>query len=185
MDAAARTPPDEAPGLPWTALALLAGVGACLCLPALPPWPWLAAGFACGLGLGLRGPRTRCAGALLLGFGLAGLHAAATLAQQLPVALEHDTVTVSGRVLDLPRHEPRRTRFLFVVDADAAKPAALRGQRLRLAWYDDYDRPTGRPPRLALQAGSRWRLHARRRASSRQRLPACSASRGGRPAGRS
>jgi len=181
IDDAAGTPQDAcAPAGPalagsalaGTALALLAGIGGCLCLPVLPAWPWLAAAFASGLGLWLREPRTRWLGALLCGFGLAGLQVAATLAQQLPVALEREPVAISGRVLELPEHEPRRTRFLLRVDDDADQPAAVRGQRLRLAWYDDYDQPRGRPgPRHRLHAGSRWRMLVRLRAPRGLRNP--------------
>src|SRR5688500_10150107 len=116
MQPAARTPPIGN----VVAVALLAGVSSCLMLPALPPWPLLAAMFAVGFWIWLRGAHVRrIAGALLLGFGLAGLHAAATLASQLPDALEQRDAIVSGRIVELPVSEPRRTRFLFRVDADA------------------------------------------------------------------
>ncbi|MBC7990154.1 MAG: hypothetical protein H7Y19_11305, partial [Luteimonas sp.] len=104
MDDAARTPLF---GIA-TAVALLAGTLACLLLPALPSWPLLAALFAGGFAMSLRGGRLRVAGMLALaalGFGLAGLHAASTLAQQLPPALEQQEATLSGRILDLPQHE--------------------------------------------------------------------------------
>ena len=134
MQSAARTPPF---GIA-VALGLLAGVGGCLMLSRLPPWPMLAAAFAIGFGLWLqRDGGTRIAGVLLLGFGLAGLHAAATLTRQLPAALEQRDAVVSGRVVELPVVEPRRTRFLFRVDADAAQPLPLRGRLLRLSWYVD------------------------------------------------
>lgn len=174
MRDAARTPPwQDSPGMPLLALALLAGVGACLCLPGLPPWPGLALAFAAGFGLCVRGRCLRLAGVLLCGFGLAGLHAASTLAQQLPPALEQHDIVVSGRVLELPQHEARRTRFLLRVDADSTQAAPLRGKRLQLAWYDDYDAVRiGRSmPRLRLQAGSHWRMLVRLRAPRGLRNP--------------
>ena len=152
------------------AVALLAGIGACLCLPALPWWPWLAAAFACGFAAWWRPDRWRIGGALLLGFGLAGLHAAATLARQLPPALEHRELAVSGRVVDLPQSEPRRTRFRLRVDDDAAQPAALRGKQVQLSWYDDFD-ATSAGPRTALAAGARWRLRVKLRAPRSLRNP--------------
>lgn len=181
MQHVARTPPlgsqpveGERFGVA-VALAVLAGVGICLWLPVLPPWPLLALMFACGAGLWLRGGRLASVfGPALLAFGLAGLHASSTLAQQLPRAAEQRDVTVSGRVLELPRHEARRTGFLFRVDADAAQPAHLRGKKLRLAWYDAYGRaevPGTLLPRHRISAGSRWRLSVRLRAPRGLRNP--------------
>src|SRR4051812_25918288 len=104
MHDAAGTPPDDnAWGLPAHSLALLAGVGACLLLPWLPAWQWLALLFSFGTGLWIRRGRACLLGALLCCFGLAGLHASVTLARQLPVALEQHDFLVSGRVLDLPQ----------------------------------------------------------------------------------
>lgn len=171
-DAAGTPPRRKPPGLPATALALLAGVGACLLLPRLPPWPLLALAFACGLGLWLRMGRMALVGVLLCGFGLAGLHAASMLAQQLPAALEQQDATVRGEVLELPQHDPRGTRFLLRVDGDASQPQALRGKRLRLAWYDAYQQPPWQPrPRDRLQAGARWELTVRLRAPRGLRNP--------------
>lgn len=153
-----------------TALAMLAGIGACLALPALPPWPWLAAAFACGFAAWLRPDRWRCCGALLFGFGLAGLHAASTLAQQLPHDLEQAQRVLSGRIVDLPQSEPRRTRFRFRVDRDASQPAALRGRLVQLSWYDDFG-ATAPGPRTALAAGGRWRMAVKLRAPRSLRNP--------------
>ncbi|MFS8064264.1 MAG: DNA internalization-related competence protein ComEC/Rec2, partial [Luteimonas sp.] len=169
MHDAARTPPF---GIA-IALALLTGVGSCLCLPRLLPWPLLAIGFATGLALWLRPGGTRVAAALLCGFSLAGLHAAFSLALQLPPTFEGQDLAVSGRVIELPRHEPRRTRFLLRVDRNAAQPAPLRGKLLQLAWYDDFDVHAVDPtaPRLRIAPGSRWRLHVRLRAPRGLRNP--------------
>lgn len=173
MQEAARTPPgQETSGLPNQALALLAGVGGCLLLPQLPPWPWLALLFSIGLGLWLRAGKTQLLGVVLCGFGLAGLHAASTLAQQLPSALEQQDITLRGRVLELPQREARRTRFVLQVDADAAQPASLRAKRLQLAWYDDFKTPPGtNRPRFRLHAGSRWQMTMKLRAPRGLRNP--------------
>ncbi len=150
------------------AASLLAGTTGCLLLPALPPWPWLALAFACGLGLWLRGGRAALAGPLLLGFGLAGLQAAAGLQRQLPPEFEGEEFVLTGRVVELPQVETRRTRFRFRVDGDA--PAPLRGRLLQLAWYDDWG-ATEPGPRTALHAGERWRLKLRLRAPRGLRNP--------------
>ncbi len=151
---------------PACAVALLAGVCACLWLPVLPAWPLLLALALVGLALARRVDRIRIAGVALFGFGFAGLHAAAALHQQIPGALEGKAHDLSGRIAGLPLHDPRRTRFEFLVDGDAAQPAALRGKRLRIASYDD-----DANARSALTAGSRWRFQVQLRAPQALRNP--------------
>ncbi|MFC3551788.1 DNA internalization-related competence protein ComEC/Rec2 [Lysobacter cavernae] len=162
MRDAARTPPF---GI-ITAAALLAGVVACLWLPRLLPWPLSLLLLLAGLAWWWWGPRWRGCGPVLLGFGLAGLHAAHALSLQLPPSWEKREVVLSGRIVDLPEHEIRRTRFLFRVDRDRAQPALLRGRDLRLAWYDDDP-----ASRNALKAGQHWRLAVRLRAPRGLRNP--------------
>lgn len=145
------------------ALALLAGVGACLLLPALPPRPVLALALAGGLGWWWRGPHARWLGPLLAGFGWVGLHASLAFAAQLPPAWERRDVSITGRIVNLPQPEIRRTRFQLLVDDTATQPSPLRGKLLQLSWYDDYG-ATEPGPRTQLQAGARWRLHVRLRA---------------------
>lgn len=155
---------------PAAALALLTGAGLCLLLPALLPWPVFAISFACGFGMWLRPEWWRLGGALALGFGLAGLHAAAALAQQLPQDLENSERMLSGRVVGLPQSEPRRTRFRLRIDDSAAMLPALRGKEVQLSWYDDFD-AVAPGPRTALAAGARWRVQARLRAPRGLRNP--------------
>ncbi|MDI9240181.1 DNA internalization-related competence protein ComEC/Rec2 [Lysobacter sp. LF1] len=113
-----------------------------------------------------RADRIACvAGWFLTGAALAGLQAAYVLSQQLPAyPLRHDAV-VSGRIVSLPEHEPRRTSFLFRVDGDVAD-ALLRDRLIRLSWYDDDPLARG-----ALRAGERWRFSARLRAPRGLRNP--------------
>lgn len=166
MDTTARTPPF---GIA-TAVALLLGITACLCLPALPPWPLFAALLALGAWLWTRRDWKRIAGASLLGFGLCGLHVAHALSQQLPLELERQDFVVTGRVVDLPADEARRTRFRLRVDDDAAVPEALRGRLLQLSWYDPY-KAVEPSRRFELRAGSRWRFELRLRAPRGLRNP--------------
>ena len=63
----------------------------------------------------------------LFGFGFAGLQATSALHQQVPAAWQGKSHDVSGRIVGLPIHEARRTRFEFIVDGDTRQPAALRG----------------------------------------------------------
>ncbi len=153
-----------------TAIAVLTGVCFCLWMPSLPPWPLLFVALLAGTwGVVCRDWR-RALGALLIGIGWAGLHAACGLSGQLPKAWEKRDVQVSGRVVELPQFETRRTRFLFRVDDDKSQPAPLRGRLLQLSWYDDYD-ATEPGPRTRLHAGAHWRLHLRVRAPRGLRNP--------------
>ncbi|MFT3756852.1 MAG: DNA internalization-related competence protein ComEC/Rec2 [Pseudoxanthomonas sp.] len=152
------------------ATALLAGVCLCLWLPALWPW-WLLLVLLCvGAWALTRGDWRRPLGALLLGFGWAGLHAAHGLQARLPVEWEKREVVVSGRVVELPQLESRRTRFLLRVDGDAAQPSPLRGRLLQLSWYDDFG-AVEPGPRTQLHAGAHWRMSVRVRAPRGLRNP--------------
>jgi competence protein ComEC len=165
-------PAPAAPVPPFgvaVAAGLVAGIAACLALPALLPWPWSLSLAAAGLWSWWRPGLRRAAGAALVGFGLCGLHAAASLAGQLPMAHERGDFPVEGRVVELPVHEARRTRFAFRVDDDAGPPF-LRGALLRLAWYDD-GKPPGRHTRVDIAPGSRWRFDVRLRAPRGLRNP--------------
>ncbi len=166
MDTTARTPPF---GIA-TAVALLLGITACLCLPAPLPWLLSAAAFVVGAALWTRGSWMRIAGACVLGFGLCGLHLAQVLSQQLPPSMERQDAVVTGRIVDLPAHEARRTRFMLRVDDDASVPAPLRGRLLQLSWYDPY-RAAGPSLRFGLHAGSRWHFELRLRAPRGLRNP--------------
>jgi competence protein ComEC len=168
MRIAAGTPPL---GIE-VAVALLAGVGGCLLLPSLPPWPLLALLVAASVvAWWRRGDWPRTAGALVFGFALAGLYAAVALARELPPGWEQHDAVVSGRIVELPVEEARRTRFLFRVDGDATQPIPLRGRLLRLAWYEDDHDAQDSHPHAALASGSRWRMQVRLRAPRGLRNP--------------
>ena len=154
---------------PACAVALLSGCTGCLLMPALLPWPITSCLLLIGLWLAWRGGRLRLLGMLMAGFGFTSLHAAHALDLRLPLELERKVVTVSGRIDDLPVHEPRRTRFEFIVDDDEATPDALRGKRVRVGWFDD-----DMQAREVLQAGSRWHLPLRLRAPQGLRNPGSS-----------
>ena len=166
MAIAAGTPPLGIAA----AVSLLAGVCTCLWSPWLLPW-WgsmavLAIAIIC-VGRGFRSSRSRMllAGWWLTGLALAGLHAAHALALQLPSEPARHDAVVTGRILDLPEHEPRRSRFLFRVDDDVVD-ARLRGRDLRLAWYEDDP-----ARRNTLRAGQHWRFDVRLRAPRGLRNP--------------
>ncbi|GAB3355252.1 DNA internalization-related competence protein ComEC/Rec2 [Lysobacter tyrosinilyticus] len=167
-------------GIP-TALALLAGVTLCLWLPWLAPWwmsalllfagvwGWVKRWSALQQYFGVSWPRVL--GAFICGFALTGLHGAHALSGQLPGELEKSEVIVTGRIVDLPQHEPRSTRFLFKVDAAKDRVPALHGRLLRLGWYDDEHRANAPHPRFGLKAGERWSLPVRLRAPRGLRNP--------------
>jgi len=110
-------------------------------------------------------PRMLLTGWWLAGMALAGLHAAHALTLQLPSEPARHDAVVTGRILDLPEHEPRRSRFLFRVDDDASD-LRLRGHDLRLAWYED-----DAARRSTLKPGQRWRFDVRLRAPRGLRNP--------------
>ena len=151
---------------PVSAIALLAGVCTCLWLPVLPAWPLLTMSLLVGIVMTMRDGWLRIAGIFVFGFAFAGLHVAHALHQRIPSALEGKALQLSGRIVELPVHEPRRTRFEFVVDDDAAQPQALRDRRLRIAWYEDDPQA-----RAGLVAGSRWHLPVQLRAPQSLRNP--------------
>ncbi len=144
-----------------SALALLVGATACLCMPALPPG-WLCMGMlAVGVGALCFDGIPRLAGWGVIGFAWLALHGQWMLATQLPVASEGHVFTVSGQVADLPDPQQRRTRFLL--RADGTAPAAVRGRLLQLDWYDGFGvREAGL--RVHLHAGESWRLKVKLRA---------------------
>lgn len=163
MGIAARTPPF---GIA-TAAALVAGALACLLLPRLIPWPLALVGLVLAAIAWYRRDRYRIVGALLTGFMLAGLHAAHALSIQLPAEFERNDFQVTGRIIDLPVHEPRRTRFMFEVESGLQSAEPLRGKVIRLSWYAH-----GRSDRLpTLRAGERWTLQIRARAPRGLRNP--------------
>ncbi|WP_133500967.1 DNA internalization-related competence protein ComEC/Rec2 [Cognatilysobacter terrigena] len=157
---AARTPLSS----PTVAVALLAGVCACLALPVVVPTAMSAALLAAGIAVAVWRSRLRWVGALLIGFAIASLHAAHALAVQLPAQPAQQEAAITGRITDLPRREPRRTAFVF--DVDGSTLPALQHRTLRLAWYNDRG---GDAPEL--HAGERWRFIVRVRAPRGLRNP--------------
>jgi competence protein ComEC len=93
-----------------------------------------------------------CAGALMMGFGFAGLRAQHRLADALPFAHEGRDVTVTGVVASLPVRLDRGVRFEFDVEAHGSDVAVP--QRILLGWYE-----AGVP----VQPGERWSFVVRLR----------------------
>jgi len=169
MHDAAGTPPFGIAA----ALALVAGIGACLACPVLAP-AWLDA-LVLAIGLAgwwrlLRWQRVLAIAGC--GFALAALHAGFALSRQLPADGEHEPWSVTGCVVDLPAFEPQRTRFRFRVDDDPSTPVVLRSRLLQLAWYDGHashrhSLQHGRTPsaaRMAIAPGACWHLDLKLRA---------------------
>lgn len=142
--------------------ALLAGVCAIVFAPMLVPRAVALVACAGGLLLWMAPRRLRWLGAALFGLGLAALHGHAGLATQLPPGSAPVDHALQGRVVSLPEHGGRSTRFRFQVDDDPAMPEALRGRELAMAWSEPPGSAApGSSGRLAVQAGQRWALTAR------------------------
>ncbi len=158
---------------PWFALSLLIGVMSCLWLPSPPGW-WLLMCLAVA-GAMVFGSRStsRVFAVFCLGFVLAGVQALIGMSRQLPIGMEHRQVDLVGTVVELPQHEARRTRFVLQVDDAASQPKALRGRRIKLAWYDAFGLgiAPADAPRFRIAAGSRWSLSAKLRAPRGLRNP--------------
>lgn len=141
-------------------LVLLAGVGCGLLLPRRldPGWLWLCLPL-CLLVL-VSAPAWRAPAVLLLGLAWVQLHAGWVLDRQWPAAANGQLRVLEGRVLGLVEQQPGRSRFMLLVDADAAAAVGMRGRRLAVVWSDPAD-GTGDAQRLQLDAGQRWRLGLR------------------------
>lgn len=144
------------------AAALLCGVCLLVFAPVLLPRGPALAGVAAGMALWLWPSRLRWLGAALFGLGWAGVHGHAALERQLPAHAAATEYALQGRVVGLPEHGPRSTRFRFQVDDTAAMPPAVRGRVFALGWHDLGTRAAP-PARRHLQGGARWALSARLR----------------------
>lgn len=169
MDDAARTPPLS----PITAAAFTLGMWLATRLPQLPAAWCVGLLGAAGLIAWWRGAGVmRILGAAALGMALLLGQGAWRMSRQLPPALELREATVSGRIVELPIHDARRTRFDLRVDVASDPLPALRGRVLRLSWYDPYrsDEATI-GPRWQLKAGEHWRMRVKLRAPRGLRNP--------------
>ncbi|PJK08201.1 DNA internalization-related competence protein ComEC/Rec2 [Lysobacteraceae bacterium NML120232] len=150
---------------PASVAALLLGMLAATRLPVLPHPAVIVVLLLAGGGLWLLCPDVRRGlGALVLGFALLMAQGSLRLAAQLPSALAGQDIWVHGRIVSLPVHEERRSRFHFQVADSADLPVELRGQRLRLSWYDGFAKADDAAPSAArhqLRGGETWQLQVR------------------------
>lgn len=143
-------------GVIGSSLALLLGVLAVQCWPALPTGAWLVAAVAASAVLAVAAwsrPRWRMVGWTACGLGWAMLHGAWAMQARLSPLLEGRDLVVAGRVIDLPDPRPDGVRFTLAVSSAAldGRPVPLRG-RVQLAWYDD-------PP--LVQPCDTWQMRVR------------------------
>ncbi|MDO4708293.1 MAG: DNA internalization-related competence protein ComEC/Rec2 [Pseudomonadota bacterium] len=158
---AARTPLLS----PASVAALLLGMLAASRLPGLPPMPLTAVLLLAGFALWLRlQDWRRWLGALVFGGALLMAQGSLRLAAQLPATQEGADVLIRGRIVSLPVHEARRSRFHFQVADSADMPGELRGKRLRLGWYDGFGKADEAAPPAArhqLRGGETWQFKVR------------------------
>ncbi len=134
--------------MPFVSAGFLAGVFLVYHLAELLPL-MLAPVLLLGAILLLRRRRWWLLAGLLGGVGWALLQAHWSLHSQLPETMEGVDQTVSVRVLDLPREEGRRLRFVAEVQGDPVSPMP---NRLLLSWYRPYSE---------LRPGDVWQLRVR------------------------
>lgn len=137
-------------------VALLLGVLAVQCWPALPAGGCLATAVIASLALAVAfwcRRRWRLLGWVALGLGWAMLHGAWAMQARPSPALEGEDLVAIGRVLDLPDTRPDGTRFTLAVQSATldGRPVALHG-RIQVAWYEG-------PP--AVLPCDTWRLQVR------------------------
>lgn len=75
------------------------------------------------------------------------------LALQLRPSLDKTDLTVVGTVISVPKHDSRRTSFLFRIDKVEDPKEGSWPEQVRLSWYGGQ--------RKMLKAGDQWRLAAR------------------------
>lgn len=128
-------------------------------------------GVGLGVVLWLAHWRGRWLGMALIGVCWGALHGQWALAAQLPAQDGPINRTVSGRVIDLPDHQPSYSRFLLQLDDTPALGPALRNRRVQVYWSAPFARASApkaehRPPakRSGVRAGARWQLPLRLRA---------------------
>ena len=147
----------------WLVPVLLAGVGCGLLLPQRLAAGWLWLSLPLCVLVVVTAPVWRAPAVLLLGLAWVQLHAGWVLDRQWPSAANGQVRTVEGRILGLVEQQSGRSRFMLLVDAEAAVEAGMTGRRLAVVWSDPAD-GTPDPLRRQLDAGQRWRLvvHLRR-----------------------
>ena len=144
------------------ASAFVAGICAVVFAPVLLGVGWAICVLIPGMLLWLCSGTWRAVGALLFGTGWAAICAHAALDAQIPPGASAQAYTLQGRVIDLPKHGERSTRFRFQIDNVAAMPVALRGRQVALSWFDARGGSPG-IGRHRLKAGARWSLQVRLR----------------------
>ena len=134
--------------MPFFSAGFLAGVFLVYQLAELLPAIFAAASLLASLLL-LRYPRGWLIAGILAGFGYALLQAHWSIASQLPEAMEGVDQTAVVRVLDLPRAEGRRLRFIGEVQRASGTELP---RRLLLSWYQPYPK---------IRTGEIWQLRLR------------------------
>lgn len=106
------------------------------------------------VGMAWRFPRLRLPALVVAGLLWAIWRAHLVLVDRLPTVLEGETITVEGRVTDLPESIPGRVRFLLATESLTLGKRAWPGcGRVRLEWRGE--------PAPVVHTGERWRLEVR------------------------
>ncbi|WPB58197.1 DNA internalization-related competence protein ComEC/Rec2 [Xylophilus sp. GOD-11R] len=165
---------------PWL-IAWLLGCSAQLAQPTL----WKPLGYLCALLAGAAlialvrhngrmRPWRAAAGALLCGFALCGLRAAAFQSQAIAPAIEGQDLLLTGTVAAMPQPSATGLRFRFEVEsAERDGQPVPTPPLIELGWWTvgNSDDPVGGDALPDIRAGQRWRLATRLKAPHGSRNP--------------
>jgi len=123
----------------------------------LPPVHWFVLLFLAATPLAVKWPRLMPVPFLLLGIVWTAHFAKGLLSQAVPTALENRTLTVTGRIVDLPQHLRHSLRFKFEITEAFYKQTKVALPKLvNLSLYRDKQGAPWDP-----RTGSLWRLQVR------------------------
>jgi len=141
----------------YCALAFLFGVLGVQLFTHLPPVHWLILLLLAAIPFAIKWPRLFPLAFLILGFTWTTQFAKSLLDQAVPTSLENRTLTVKGRIADLPQHLQHSLRFKFEINGAIYRQTKVALPKLvNLSLYQDEQDSPWNP-----RAGSHWQLQVR------------------------
>jgi len=138
-------------------LAFLFGVVGVQLFTQLPPVHWVALPLLAAIPLAIKWPRLIPLTFLVLGFAWTTQFAESLVDQSVSTRLENQTLTVKGRIADLPQHLQHSLRFKFeITGAFYRQTKVVLPKLANLSLYQDKREAPWDPA-----AGSHWQLQVR------------------------